>query len=59
MLFFTVAINFEDRMVTFAASMPDMAKINWTGLNWARSGTRPSLEVAVELETAATVFPRR
>ena len=25
---FTVALNFEDRMVIFAASMPDMAKIN-------------------------------
>ena len=28
LLFFTVALNFEDRMVIFAASMPDIAKIN-------------------------------
>ena len=27
-LFFTVALNFEVGMVTFAASMPDMSKIN-------------------------------
>ena len=33
LLFFTVALNFEDRMVIFAASMPDMAKINWIELN--------------------------
>ena len=26
LLFFTVALNFEDRMVIFAGSMPDMAK---------------------------------
>ena len=30
---FTVALNFEDRMVFFAASMPDMAKINWIEFN--------------------------
>ena len=33
LLFFTVALNFEDRMVIFAASMPDMAKINSIELN--------------------------
>ena len=34
LLFFTVALNFEDQMVIFAASMADMAKINWIELNF-------------------------